>query len=87
MMAKCIQVVGQGIPVRMSDDDAFQVVERDHDGQYCSKNVWRDWYAEAGDLGLRKLAFGDNPGDGRTKLVETKTLQRQDQHKRGGGGW
>lgn len=44
-MAKCIRVVGQGVPVRMSDDDAFQVVVRDHDGEYCSKKLFKEWYA------------------------------------------
>jgi hypothetical protein len=43
-MAKCVQVVGQGVPSRLSDDDAFQIVERDHDGQYCSKAIWRNFY-------------------------------------------
>lgn len=43
-MAKCIRVVGQGIPVRMSDDDAFQIVVRDHDGDYCPKRVWKEYY-------------------------------------------
>lgn len=42
-MAKCIRLVGQGVPARMSDDDAFQVVERDGDGQYCPKDLWKDW--------------------------------------------
>lgn len=44
-MAKCIQLVGQGVPVRMTDDEAFQIVDREKDGQYCSKNLWREWYA------------------------------------------
>lgn len=44
-MAKCIQVVGQGVPSRCTDDEAFQIVERDGDGQYCSKSLWRKWYA------------------------------------------
>jgi len=43
-MAKCIQVVGQGVPVRLSDEAAFQIVEREHDGQYCSKGLWKDFY-------------------------------------------
>lgn len=42
-MAKCVQIVGQGIPVRLNDEDAFQIVERDKDGQYCSKRFWKDW--------------------------------------------
>jgi hypothetical protein len=74
-MAKCVRVVGQGVPVRMSDEDAFQVVERDHDGEYCSKNVWC------------KLSL---PEPGRivrlsgNKIVEAKTLARQDQVSRKG---
>jgi hypothetical protein len=44
-MAKCVQFVGQGVPVRCTDDEAFQIVERDLDGQYCSKGFWRKWYA------------------------------------------
>jgi hypothetical protein len=41
---KCIQVVGQGVPVRLSDADAYQIVVRDHDGDYCPKHVWKQWY-------------------------------------------
>jgi hypothetical protein len=41
---KCVQIVGQGIPVRLSDDDAFQIVERDKDGEYCPKHVWKEFY-------------------------------------------
>ncbi len=44
-MAKCIQLVGQGVPTRVTDAEAFQIVEREGDGQYCSKKFWRDWYA------------------------------------------
>jgi hypothetical protein len=43
-MAKCIRVVGQGVPVRMSDEDAHRVVTIDGDGEYCSKGFWREWY-------------------------------------------
>jgi hypothetical protein len=43
-VAKCIQVVGQGVSVRLSDDDAFQVVDRDRDGQYCAKHYWKGEY-------------------------------------------
>ena len=49
-MAKCIRIVGQGVPVRMSDADAFQIVERDKDGEYCSKRFWRNWYAPHPDF-------------------------------------
>jgi hypothetical protein len=40
---KCVQVVGQGIPVRLSDDDAFQIVRRDFDGEYCPKRVFKEY--------------------------------------------
>ena len=78
-MAKCFQVVGQGIPVRMSDEDAFQVVDRDHDGQYCPKSLWKkeratEYRVNRGDNCLRKLV--DN------KISEAATLQRHDQHRR-----
>lgn len=80
-MAKCFQVVGQGVPVRMSDEDAFQIVDRDHDGQYCPKHVWKAERASAyrtkqGDNCLRKL-------EGR-KIVETSTLARYYEHARRG---
>lgn len=45
---KCIQVVGQGIPVRLPDEVAFQVVVREGDGQYCSKSLWREHYRKFG---------------------------------------
>jgi hypothetical protein len=42
---KCIRLVGQGVPVRVSDAEAFQIVERDDgDGEYCSKSFFKDWY-------------------------------------------
>lgn len=79
-MAKCFQVVGQGVPVRMSDDDAHQVVVRDHDGEYCPKHVWkaeRDsaYRVERKDNCLRRLV-------GR-QITPTGTLARHDQHKKG----
>ena len=78
-MAKCFQVVGQGVPVRMSDADAFQVVERDDDGQYCPKSVWKkerdgDYRKNRGDSCLYKLVNGES------SMVPS--LQRHDQHKR-----
>lgn len=45
-MAKCVRIVGQGVPVRMSDDDAFTIVHRDLDGEYCPKSFWQKWYDE-----------------------------------------
>ena len=41
---KCIQIVGQGVPVRLTDADAHQIVVLDHDGEYCPKHVWKAWY-------------------------------------------
>lgn len=78
-MAKCFQLVGQGIPVRMSDEDAFQIVDRDGDGQYCSKTMWRerrasDYCVKQGDSCLYKLVG--------TTITSTSTLARQDQRKR-----
>lgn len=78
-MAKCFQVVGQGVPVRMSDANAFQIVDRDKDGQYCSKKLWKehrdgDYCVSEGDNGLRKLVG--------STISKTGTLQRHDQHKR-----
>ena len=78
-MAKCFRVVGQGVPVRMSDDDAFQVVERDGDGEYCPKSVWKKeraspYRVERSDNCLRKLVG--------TTITATGTLSRQLQHSR-----
>lgn len=69
-MAKCVQVVGQGVPVRMSDADAFQVVVRNHDGQYCPKSRWRLHETKL----VAKLVHGN--------ITETRTLARHDQHAR-----
>jgi hypothetical protein len=81
-MAKCIQIVGQGIPVRMSDADAFQVVERDHDGEYCSKNVFKKAYmpTEQGGEPREQLRAKLEHG----KIVATSTLHYNAQHKKGG---
>lgn len=83
-MAKCFQVVGQGVPVRMSDADALQIVERDQDGQYCPKSVWKrerdgDYRTEQGDTCLYKLGANG-------RLVSVSTLQFNAQHKRRGRG-
>jgi hypothetical protein len=42
-MAKTVRIVGQGIPHRFSDEEAFQIVHRDKDGEYCPKHVWKEW--------------------------------------------
>jgi len=75
-MAKCIRVVGQGVPVRLSDEDAFQVVERDRDGQYCPKHEFKRPAVEGANYTpfIAKL-------DG-AKFVPVKTLQRHAQRKR-----
>lgn len=69
-MAKCFQLVGQGVPVRMSDDDAFQIVEREFDGQYCPKSVWKkerasEYRTSRGETCLYRLEAG------RIKAVDT----------------
>jgi hypothetical protein len=38
---KCVQVVGQGMPVRLSNADAYRLVAIDHDAEYCPRSVWR----------------------------------------------
>jgi hypothetical protein len=43
--SKCIQIVGQGIPIRVSNADAHQLVAIDKDGQYCPKKVWKAYHA------------------------------------------
>lgn len=40
---KCIRVVGQGVPVRLTNEQAHEIVERDKDGEYCSKSFWKNW--------------------------------------------
>lgn len=84
-MAKCFRVVGQGIPVRMSDADAFEVVVRDHDGEYCPKHVWKAerasaYRVERGDACLRKLVTNDVTV--KPVISPTGTLQTHHQHKR-----
>ncbi len=41
---KCVRIVGQGVPVRVSDEEAFQIVHRDKDGEYCSKSFYKEWH-------------------------------------------
>ena len=43
-MAKCVRMVGQGVPVRMSNEDAFRIVHNEKGGEYCSKSFWKEWY-------------------------------------------
>lgn len=66
---KCVRIVGQGVPVRLSDEDAFQIVERDLDGEYCSKSFWKQWYDERPeDHPHRKRLYSRINAEGR--LVE-----------------
>ena len=78
-MAKCIRIVGQGVPVRMSDEDAFQVVVRDGDGEYCSKRFWKDWYDNHASPDHCERVISRLVGN---KISETRTLARQAQHRR-----
>lgn len=41
---KCVRIVGQGVPLRLTDDTAFDVVHRQGDGEYCSKSFFESWY-------------------------------------------
>jgi len=45
---KCVRIVGQGVPVLLSDDDARRIVEVYHDGEYCKRQFWKDWYDRVG---------------------------------------
>jgi hypothetical protein len=63
----------------MSDDDAFQVVERDHDGEYCSKNFFKKWWVPAIEGGVREEFRAKLVGNTVTK---TETLHRNLQFKR-----
>ena len=79
-MAKCIRVVGQGVPVRMSDDDAYQVVVRDGDGEYCPKSFWRDWYERdkpVGEGAVRSIARLVG-----SAITQVDTLAKNLQHKK-----
>ena len=38
---KCVQVVGQGMPIRVTNADAHTLVAIDHDAEYCPKSVWK----------------------------------------------
>lgn len=43
-MAKCVRMVGQGVPYRMHDEDAADIV-RSGDGEYCPKSVFKAHWA------------------------------------------
>lgn len=40
---KCVQIVGQGIPCCLSNEDARGIVAIDFDGQYCPRRVFREY--------------------------------------------
>lgn len=41
---KCVRIVGQGVPVRLTDEKAREIVEIDKDGEYCPKSFFKEWY-------------------------------------------
>lgn len=47
---KCVRIVGQSAPVRLSTADAFQIVHRD-EGEYCTKAFFRDWHSRINEQG------------------------------------
>jgi hypothetical protein len=77
-MAKCLRVVGQGRLVRMSDEDAHEVVVRDNDGEYCPKSEWKKERTDADDR-VAELRTGPK---GRRVIADAETLQTHRQHKR-----
>jgi hypothetical protein len=40
---KCVCQIGQGVPVRMTDAEAAELVA-EGDGEYCSKGFWKTWW-------------------------------------------
>jgi hypothetical protein len=44
-----VRLVGQGVPHCFSNADAFQIVHRDGDGEYCTKKFFREWRASYQD--------------------------------------
>lgn len=40
---KCIQLLGQGIPIRVTNDDADFLVRTDHDAEFCPKSVFKEY--------------------------------------------
>lgn len=40
---KCVRIIGQGIPVRLKDSEAYRIVEIEKDGEYCSKSFYKRW--------------------------------------------
>lgn len=54
---KCVRLVGQGVPVRVTDEEAHQIVEIDKDGEYCPKHVFREWWASCPDENFKAAHF------------------------------
>jgi hypothetical protein len=50
---KCLRIVGQGIPVRMSDADAARIIA-EGDGEYCKKEVWKRFHDTNADPDFRE---------------------------------
>lgn len=44
---RCVRIVGQGVPTRLTDAEAAKVV-RQGDGEYCTKEFWKKWWDRAG---------------------------------------
>lgn len=63
---KCVQVVGQGIPIRLSDDDAHYLVSIG-DGQFCPKHKWRKYLKDHGEHALTSLGPINRPVKTRRK--------------------
>lgn len=47
---KCVRIVGQGVPCRMSDVKAREIVEHDKDGEYCSKSFFKNWWRKVKEI-------------------------------------
>lgn len=54
---KCVRVVGQGIPHRLTNDDARKLVEVDKDGEYCPKHVFKKFWADNPDTRMRDSVY------------------------------
>lgn len=60
---KCLRLVGQGIPIRVPDAEAKQIVEKDFDGEYCSKSFYKNYRDSPAGHAWRRLA---ESGDARS---------------------
>lgn len=43
---KCVRIVGQGVPCRLTNEKAHEIVEIDRDGEYCPKSFFKNWYKD-----------------------------------------